>query len=176
MNRQPLLILFALAVPPLAAQHPAKPAEPRPMGHTTGDPMGMQEMMAPMMHVMLYTPQHLLARKDALGLTADQVARLTKVRDATLAAQDAAMTEAKAHLEELQQAADAPSPDTAALKIHFQAAHVAMGNAHLLALVSAVQAKAILNDAQRLKLKTWADSMHAWMEQHHQMMKPSEKR
>jgi Spy/CpxP family protein refolding chaperone len=138
-----------------------------------GDPMEMQEMMEPMAHVMLYTPQHLLPRKDALGLTADQVARLTALRDATTAAQDAAMTEARTHLEELQTAAEAASPDTAAVKTHFQAAHVAMGRARWLAIRSALEARALLSDPQRTKLKAWADSMQAWMEQHRQMMKPS---
>ena len=134
MNRISILCLGALAAAPLAAQQPMPP-----MGHMMGDPMAMQEMMGPMMQVMLYTPQHLLARKDALGLTPDQIGRLTTLRTATQAAQDAAM-----------------------------------GKAHWLALASAVQGRAILNDAQRAKLKAWADSMQTWMQQHRQMMKPGE--
>jgi Spy/CpxP family protein refolding chaperone len=160
-----LLVVIGLASAPLAAQHPT--------GRVMDDPMGMQEMMAPMAQVMLYTPQHLLPRKDALGLTADQVARLTALRDATTAAQDAAMTEAKTHLEELQAAAEAASPDTTAVKTHFQAAHVAMGRARWQAIRSALEARALLTDAQRTKLKAWADSMQAWMRQHRQMMQPS---
>ena len=164
-----LLIVIGLATTtPLAAQHPAAP-----MGRMMGDPMGMQEMMEPIAHLMLYTPPHLLARKDALGLTADQVTRLTALRDATSAAQVAAMTEAKTHLEELQGAADAGSPDSGAVKTHFLAAHAAMGRARWLSVKSALEARALLTDAQRTKLKAWADSMQAWMDQHRQMMKPS---
>ena len=111
MTATRLLVAIGLASVPLAAQHPAAP-----MGRMMGDPMEMQEMMEPIAHVMLYAPQHLLPRKDALGLTADQVARLTALRAATTAAQDAAMTEARTHLEELQAAAEAGSPDTAAVK------------------------------------------------------------
>lgn len=169
MNRMTTLWLAALAAAPLAAQQPMTP-----MGHMMGDPMAMQEMMGPMMQVMLYTPQHLLARKDALGLTPDQVSRLTGLRTATQAAEDAAMSEGKTHLQELEQAANAAAPDTTALKTHFQAAHAAMGKAHWLALASAVQGRAILTDAQRVKLKAWADSMQTWMQQHRQMMKPGE--
>ena len=169
MKRISMLWLAAVAAAPLAAQQPMPPT-----GHMMGDPMAMQEMMGPMMQVMLYSPQHLLARKDALGLTADQVGRLTTLHGATQAAQDAAMAEAKAHLQELAQVTSAAAPDTNALKTHFQAAHAAMGKAHWLALASAVQARAILNDAQRTKLKAWSDSMQTWMEQHRQMMKPSE--
>src|SRR5205823_9232681 len=66
MNRMSLLWVGALAAGRLVAQEPALPTHPR-IGAIMGDPMAMQEMMAPMMQVMLYTPQHLLARKDALG-------------------------------------------------------------------------------------------------------------
>ena len=169
MKRMSMLWLAALAAAPLAAQQPMPP-----MGHMMGDPMAMQEMMGPMMQVMLYTPQHLLARKDALGLTPDQIGRLTTLRTATQAAEDAAMREAKTHMQELEQAANAAASDTSALKTHFQAAHAAMGKAHWLALASAVQGRAVLNDAQRTKLKAWADSMQTWMQQHRQMMKPGE--
>ncbi len=169
MNRLSVLWLAALAAAPLAAQQPMPP-----MGHMMGDPMAMQEMMGPMMQVMLYTPQHLLARKDALGLTPDQVSRLTALRAATQTGQDAAMSEGKTHLQELEQAANAAAPDTGAMKTHFQAAQAAMGRAHWLALASAVQGRAVLTDAQRAKLKAWADSMQTWMQQHRQMMKPGE--
>ncbi|PYO96766.1 MAG: hypothetical protein DMD61_13615 [Gemmatimonadetes bacterium] len=144
MTTTRLLVVIGLATAPLAAQH-----RPAPTGRMMGDPMEMQEMMAPIAQVMLYTPQHLLPRKEALGLTADQVARLTALRDATTAAQDAAMSEAETHLGELQLAADAASPDSGVLKTHFQAAHAAMGRARWLSIRSAMEAKALLTDAQR---------------------------
>ncbi len=168
MNPSPLLLALAFGAAPLVAQQPV------PRHEMMGDPMDMQGMMAPMMQVMLFAPQHLLARRDALGLTADQVGRLTALRDARQAEHDAAMRDARAHLLELRQAASVPAPDTSAVKTHFQAAHTAMGKAHWLALVSAMQAKAVLTDAQRTKLQAWADSMQTWMEQHRRMMKPSE--
>src|SRR6266702_5071278 len=62
MTWKALMAGTLLAAAPVPAQQPAMPRHPM-----MGDPMGMQEMMAPMMSVMLYTPQHLLARKDALG-------------------------------------------------------------------------------------------------------------
>jgi LTXXQ motif family protein len=169
MNAKQLLAALVLGTAPLAAQQPAPP-----IGHMTGDPMAMQEMMGPMTQVMLYDPQHLLARKDALGLTGDQVGRLTTLRDASRAVQQAAMSEAKAQMQELQQAVSASAPDTSVLKAHFQAAHAAMGKAHWMALASAVQAKGILTDAQRTGLNVWVDSMQAWMQQHRHMMKPTE--
>ena len=116
--------------------------------------------------------QHLLGRKDALALSADQVTRLTVLRDGSKDAQDAAMREAQAHIKELEEGAAASKPDTAALKVHFQAAHTAMGRAHWAMLASAVQARGVLTDPQRVKVQAWADSMHAWMRQHRQMMQP----
>jgi hypothetical protein len=169
MNRMVLLTVVALGAGSLTAQEPTA----RP-GHMMGDAMGMQQLMGPMMAVMAYTPQHLLAHKDALALTSDQVARLTLLRDATKKAQEAALADAANHVRELRAAADAPAPDTAVWKIHFQAAFSAMGKAHWLALASAAQAKTVLTDEQRSKLKMWADSMETWTQQHRHMMKPGE--
>jgi len=134
----------------------------------------MMERMGPsMMRLMLNTPQHLLARKDALGLTPDQVGRLAALRDGAKTARDAALAEAETHVKELEQVANAAKADTAALKTHFQAAHNAMGKAHWTMLASSAQARAVLTDAQRAKVQMWADSMQAWMQQHQRMMNPA---
>src|SRR2546430_7678198 len=50
--------------------------------------------------VLVYTPQHLLAHKEALGLTSDQVARLTTLRNAAETGEEAAMADAKGHRSE----------------------------------------------------------------------------
>src|SRR5437868_9780260 len=163
MDARSLLALMALAGP-LAAQQPAHPWE---------DAM-LRQVGPAMRKVMLYTPQHLLARKDALGLTADQVTGLTRLRDAAKAAEEAAENEAQAHMNEGEQAASAAKPDTSALRVHLQAAHNAMWKAHWAMIASAAQARGVLTDAQLVKMQTWADSMQAWMQQHRQMMKPGE--
>ncbi|PYO98756.1 MAG: hypothetical protein DMD60_03480 [Gemmatimonadetes bacterium] len=178
MNWKVALFALALAAP-LGAQETAKSDSLRhPMmgagrGMMMDDPM-MQQMGPAMMRVMLYTPQHLLARKDALGLTGDQVTRLTALRDGAKTAHDAAMADAMTHMKELETAANAAQPDTSALKTHFQAAHAAMGKAHWAMLASAAQARAVLTDAQRTQVHVWADSMQVWMKQHHQMMNPAQ--
>ncbi|HZI22443.1 MAG TPA: hypothetical protein VFD76_07985 [Gemmatimonadales bacterium] len=179
MMRKPILAALVLAAP-LIAQQPAKPDSmrhptmgPGPMPGMMMEGSMMQEMAPAMMSMMLYTPQHLLSRKDALGLSPDQVARLTALRDRTKIAQDAAMAEAGTHLKELEQSANAAAPDTTTLKTHFQAAHDAMGKAHWAMLASAAQARAILTEAQRTKMHVWADSMRTWMQQHRQMMSPN---
>lgn len=182
-------MLLALAIAaPLAAQQPdtAKPAMPmmhRGMpsamaGHDTMGPMmqhmqgmqGMMEMMGPMMRGMAFTPDHLLARKDALELTPQQVTRLTALRDAAKTAHDAAHAEMQTHMQAMAQAMKAAAPDTSALKQHFQAAQAAMGRAHWSMLSAAAQARAALTDLQRGRVEGWADMMQSHMGEMRPMM------
>ena len=174
-----IVLSALLLVTPLAAQQPGKPDSvrhqmmgPGPRSGMTMERSMMGHMGPAMMKRMLYTPQHLLARKDALGLSADQVARLTALREGAKSAHDGAMADARRHMQAMEQAMDAPTPDTTGLKGHFQAVHAAMGKAHWAMLASAAQARAVLNDAQRATVQVWADSMQAWSQQHRQMMPP----
>jgi len=151
--------VLALAVAPLAAQEPAHPAHPaQGMPIAQGMPM-MKEMMGPMMRTMAFAPAHLLERKDVLALTPQQVTRLTALRDAAKTAHDAAQADVKTHHDALARAMAAPAPDTAVVRQHFQAAHMAMGNAHWAMLRAAAQAKAMLTEAQRGRVEGWADAM-----------------
>jgi len=127
----------------------------------------MQEMMAPMMRAMAYTPQHLLARKDTLKLTADQVTRLTALQNTAKTGHDAAAADIKAHLGAVSQAFQAAAPDTNALRQHFDAAHAAMGKAHWVMLSAAAQARAVLTDAQRQTVDAWVNTMQQRMEHEH---------
>ncbi len=104
---------------------------------------GMDSMMAPMMHVMAFTPEHLLREKTTLHLTADQQAELTTLRDAAKAAHDAAAQQAAMHMREMEQAMDVAAPDTSAAKPHFDAAHRFMGEAMWAMVRSAAQARAL---------------------------------
>jgi len=174
--------LLALAVAaPLAAQQPDSAKKPAmPMGHQMGQMMGpgmmqgrmkemhgmmgpmmghMSQMMGPMMRGMGYNPEHLLMKQDQLQLTAQQITRLTALRDAFKTAHDAAQAGAKTHMDALHQVLQANAPDTAALRQHFQAAHSAMGNAHFAMLRATAQAKAVLTDAQRGRVEGWMDAM-----------------
>lgn len=119
----------------------------------------MREMMAPLAHVIAYEPDHLLAHKDSLSLTADQVTQLTAIRDAAKSAHAAAATDFKTHMDELNQAFQAAAPDTTALRPHFDAAHGAMGKAHWTMLAAAARARALLTDAQRQKIDAWVTAM-----------------
>jgi hypothetical protein len=167
-------ILGLVLAAPLAAQQPppdSAHAHQMPMGPEMmhqgmgGMSMGMGESMmghmeGPMMGVMMFAPDHLLTMgKERLTLTDQQVTRLTALRDAAKTASDVAMAEAKMHMDELQKAFQANAPDTAALRMHFMAAHAAMGNAHFAQLRAAAQAKAALTDIQRSRVQGWMDAM-----------------
>ncbi len=155
---------------PLAAQDTthARHQAPRPpagmgprAGHGEMDDMMpmMREMMAPMMRAMAYTPEHLLSHKDSLTLTPDQINRLTAIQTSAKSAHDAAAAEMKAHMTALSQAFQAASPDSNAVRMHFDAVHAAMGKAHWAMLSAATQARAALTDAQRQKVDAWVNAM-----------------
>ncbi len=157
MNRRSGLVLLALAAAPLAAQQPGMM-----MGHDQqmmAHMRQMEQMMAPMMRAMAFTPDHLLARKDSLNLTPQQITRLTALRDAAKTAHDAAAAAGKMHMDAMAQAMNAASPDTAAVKAHFQEAHAGMGKAMWAMLAAAAQARAVLTDEQRARVDRWAGMM-----------------
>src|SRR5512135_2136830 len=173
------LLLALVVAAPLAAQQPDSAKPPMGMHPMQGDMMmsQMMEMMGPMMRTMAFTPDHLLARKDALELTPQQVTRLTTLRDAMKTAHDAAHADMQAHMKEMAAVLKASAPDTAQLKTHFQAMQAAMGRAHWAMLVAAAQARAALTDAQRGRVDGWADMMQEHMGQMMgQMMTPQHER
>jgi hypothetical protein len=161
--------LWCIAAP-LAAQdttHARRPGQRPPLGTIQRRERGemddmmpmMRQMMAPLMRVMAYAPEHLLSRKDSLKLTPDEITRLTASQNSAKSAHDAAVADIKTHLDEVSKAFQAASPDTTSLRMHFEAAHSAMGKAHWAMLSAAAQARAALTDAQRQKVDAWVNAM-----------------
>ncbi len=154
-----LTILAVAAAARLPAQRPGGMGgmmHGRQMGPTMQG-MGMDSMMAPMMRVMMFAPGRLLDQQAVLHLTADQVSRLTTLRDVAQAGHDASATQATAHLREMEQAATAAAPDTVAVRTHFDVAHRLMRDAMWTMVRATVQARGLLSDAQRHQ----ADSLAA---------------
>ncbi len=164
MNALALAAIAAAAITiPLAAQQPAArpPVAGRGQmmpGRGMQDMMmpGMDSMMAPMMHVMAYTPEHLLRDKAALHLTPEQQSELTALRDAAKAAHDAAAQQAAMHMREMEQVLQTAVPDTNVTKTHFDAAHRFMHEAMWAMVRSAAQGRALLTDAQRKQVDEMA--------------------
>lgn len=170
-TRSFLTLALCCVAAPLAAQNPhghKQPGHPM-MGMNDMMPM-MQEMMMPMVRAMVYSPGALLARKDSLKLTADQVTRLTSLQTANKAEQDAAVAAMKPHLSAVSQAFQAAAPDTNALRTHFEAAHGVMGKEHWAMLSAAAQSRALLTDAQRQKVDSWVAKLEQRMQREHATM------
>lgn len=147
------LILLACAAVPLTAQQPA-------MRHDEHSRMAMMshmdDMMAPMMGVMAYAPDHLLDRKESLKLTAQQITRLTSLQDGAKKAHEQCAADAKPHMDAIAQGLRASAADTVALKQHFDAAHAAMGKGHWAMFGIAMQARAVLTEEQRAQVDQWS--------------------
>ena len=157
------LILLACTAVPLAAQQPAmrhdEHSHSRMMSH-------MNQMMAPMMGVMAYAPDHLLDRKESLKLTAQQITRLTSLQDGAKKAHEQCAADAKPHMDAIAQGVSAGA-DTVALKQHFDAAHAAMGKGHWTMFGIAMQARGVLTEQQRAQVDRWSKEQHEHDTEHH---------
>lgn len=163
MNHRYFLGAIALlAAAPLAAQRPDSTMRHRPMVRDSLR-RGGPGMMAPMMMGgSAYAPERLLAQNGGLELTSQQITALTSLRDATRRDVKADMEKARAHGEELRTALQAGT-DTGAVRMHFLAAHQAMGDAQLAQMVASVRAKALLTDAQRKQVDSTSARMRRGM-------------
>lgn len=112
-----------------------------------------------MMRGLLFSPAHLLMHKEALGLTDQQVGKLTALRDAAKTGHDAGMTEQEKHAKALQAALTAATPDTVAVKAHFEEMQAGLARAQWAMLSAAAQARAVLTEVQRARVDGWGDAM-----------------
>ncbi|HLQ58550.1 MAG TPA: Spy/CpxP family protein refolding chaperone [Gemmatimonadales bacterium] len=164
-----LTLALCCIAAPLTAQDTTHARRPGQRPRADDMTSMMHEMMGPMMRVMAYTPEHLLAHKDSLRLTNDQVTKLTAIQESAKAAHDAAASDMKTHMGALSQAFQAASPDTAQLRPHFDEAHQAMGKAHWAMLAAAARSRALLTDAQRAKVDAWVTAIEQREERRHSM-------
>ena len=181
MRSTSIVLVAALAAGPLVAQQPDTSMRAQAhmgeahgmMGGEAHGAMGGMDMMAhmremggmsgPMLRGMLLTPAHLLMHKDILGLSDQQVQKLTALRDAAKSAHDAAGAEARTHEHELATLMATNAPDTTQLKTHFQAKQAATARAEWTMVAAAAQARALLTDVQRARVDGWGDAMEFMM-------------
>ena len=127
--------------------------------HGQGMGGGMMMGQGHMPRVAAFQPAHLLARKDVLELSAEQVRRLEALQASAEKAAAETETAARAQHEKLAEALAAPDADPKAVRAAFDAAHAAMGKAHWTRMEAALQAKAALSETQRARVQGWADAM-----------------
>jgi hypothetical protein len=141
-------LAMLLAAVPAAAQHQGHGQEQQGQmqGRMGG---GMQGGMGPLSGQLgRYAPTHLLKMKEMLTLTAEQVAELTAIQAAAKQAEDEAHAPAHAAGQSLRKALT-DGADAATLKQYFQAHHTGMGNVQWARVEAAMQARAVLTEAQR---------------------------
>jgi Spy/CpxP family protein refolding chaperone len=152
-----ILVAGALLAPAaLAAQRPpAGPPPDRPMRmHAPPDGRGM---MGPGQRQGMFNPQMLLNRRQRLELTDDQVKQLEALATASREANEKAATDAKPHVEKLQELWNADQPDPAAIQTEMRAVMQAHQTAGLTALANTAKAKGLLTAEQRGRVEGWAD-------------------
>ena len=145
----------------LAGQQPAPTPAPAPRQGPPGPPPGGERMerMGPVgFGLGMFSATMLLERREALGLTADQVTRLSNLENELRQAREKAQTDAKPHREELEKLMQQATPDPIQLRTHAQALMAAMQGAALTALTTGAQAKAVLTPEQRGRVQGWADA------------------
>lgn len=172
-----LSVALALMAGPLVAQQQPPPPQPAP---AQGPRMGMRGMrdimgMPGMMGMQgpgrefraagFYAPRLLIARRQVLGLSAEQVSRLEALAQEARQAADKATAEARTHWDQLAEIWKQPAPDANQVRSHAQAAMQAMQAARLAHLVAAAQAKTVLTPEQRGRLEGWADARRMAMRQ-----------
>lgn len=145
-------ILLAGGTPLAAQQHHQEmdKGQGKPAMCAEGCCAGMDMQGGGMMGaVMNFAPDQLLKQSTKLGLTADQTARLTALRDATAKAADAAHEPAMAANQSMMKAMQETPADTAAIHGYFAAHHRAMENMMWIRMNAAMQAKEMLTEKQR---------------------------
>ncbi len=106
---------------------------------------------------MPFDPARLLARKDALGLSAQQVAQLTALENNAKPGMTAAQKQIKTERAAIASGLNADAPDTVQLKRHYEALQTAAGNEHWARVSTSLKAWAVLTEEQRGKVRGWAD-------------------
>src|SRR5712692_4195045 len=162
MNPFSLLLVLAAAVPaaPHDAQQPDSasliPRDSAVSRHRHGDHRGHKNRRGGRQR-MSFDPSRLLARKDALALSAQQVAQLTALENDAKPRLTAAARQIKTERAAIAAGLSAAAPDTVQLKRHYEALQTAAGNAHWARVSTSLKARAVLTAEQRGKVRGWAD-------------------
>jgi Spy/CpxP family protein refolding chaperone len=147
----------------LAAQQPPPPDSvgPRPLRQRIYAPGGSGPEATP--GAMMYAPDRLVNRRQALNLTPEQVSRLETLAQEAQKAREQADTVVRSHAEELRTLWEAPAPDVRAIERAHQALSAAREQVTLAEVRAAAQAKAVLTDEQRGRVAGWRDGARLMM-------------
>lgn len=152
--RSMTIVLAALLVgSPLLAQGPGQGRARQGMGMGQGQGMMGGGILG---SVMAFAPDKVLEHAEHLGLTPDQVSKLTALKETTAKAVSQAHEPARAAHMSLNKVLKETPDDTAAVQKYFMAHHLAEGNMQWLRASAAFQARALLTAEQRTMLEGMA--------------------
>lgn len=161
MNPYSLVLALAVVVPaaPLTAQQPdsasAVPRDSAVSRNGHGEHRGHDNRMGGR-RGMPFDPARLLARKDALGLSTQQVAQLTALETNAKPGMTAALQQIRTERAAIAAGLNAAARDTVQLKRQYEALQTAAGNAHWARVSTSLKARAVLTEEQRGKVRGWA--------------------
>lgn len=141
-----LTAALVMVAGPLAAQQHGR-------GQGTMHEQGQGAMMGPGHAVAAFSPERLLEQRTELALTETQIGRLEQLRSETAARVDQAMASHEKHRAEMAALLASDAPDPQMVRAHFQGAHDSMGTAHWAEMQAALEARALLTEEQRAKVK-----------------------
>lgn len=138
---------------PLVGQQPEqerpRPERARMMAERFALPLGAPSFA--------YNPGRLIARREALRLTAEQVQRLESLAQEVRKAREAADSIVRARRSQMVQLWSEEAPNVDRLRAEAEAVLQARQRAEIAALTAAAQAKALLTPEQRGRVAGWAD-------------------
>jgi Spy/CpxP family protein refolding chaperone len=169
-------LLAVAAAGSLPAQDAPPPPEQRPRqlrlhapgtGLEDGPAMRqrMREGRSQMVTAGMYTPHWLIARKDMLDLTEEQLSQLEQLDAEAAAVREQAGEALKQSQEQLQEAWKAAQPDAEAIRRYAQAGMEARQEVQLATLEGAARAKALLTPEQQGKLAGFVEGRRMGMRQ-----------
>ena len=150
-------LVAALMTPAVAQAQKHQHGQPaqgqkQQMGGMQGMQGGMQMgggLPGPLRSLTPYAPDNVLKMKDMLELSADQEKQLTELAAWAKKAGDEAHAPAEASMKSLREEMAKPEPNKESLRGYLVAHATAMGNMQWVRADAAMQAKALLTEAQR---------------------------
>lgn len=159
-------VLTALVAMPAAAQHEEHGQQNRQQNQMQMR-MGQQgeggdhgAFMGPLAGLKVFAPAALLEHGEHLALSAEQVAKITKIKES--AAKEAEMVHAPAHaaMMSLRKALDEGETDLEALGSYYKAHNTAMSNTQWINVRAALETRAVLTKEQVAKLREHSGMKH----------------
>lgn len=144
-------LILAVALATAAATGAA--AQGRGRDGPPGRGMRGPEFARGMGGMRVYDPGFLLRRQSELGLTEGQIEQLTRLNTEAVTTREQARVAFVSQRAQLAEVLAGSDPDMEAARAHFDSAQVAMSNLQWVGISAAAQARTVLTEEQRVRLR-----------------------